>query len=238
MVIIPSIDLREGKVVRLRQGDYANQLNYTVDPADTARRFAQAGARFLHIVDLDGAKQGAPMQLELIANMIRAVPGLIVQVGGGVREDSHVETVLSAGAARVVIGTRAVADPDWLAVAARRHPDRLVVAIDARDGVVATHGWTQASGRLATDIARQTADLPLAGLLYTDVSRDGMMQGPNLDHTRQLVQATPIPVIASGGVGTIADIESVKGTGCWGVIVGRSLYEGTVDLSAAIAVAS
>lgn len=239
MEIVPSIDLRDGRVVRLRQGDYSDQLNYDVDPVTTAQAFARAGARFLHLVDLDGAKVGRPAQLALIARIIVAVDGLQVQAGGGVRDESDVEALLSAGASRVVIGTRAVQDLPWLRRLLDRSgiPGRVVLAIDARDGVVATHGWTASAGVAAVEVARRVSDWPIAGLLYTDVARDGMLQGPNCEQTARLAQATSLPVIASGGVGSIDHIRQVRQTGCWGVVVGRSLYEGTVDLRAAIAVA-
>ena len=233
--ILPSIDLRDGRVVRLKQGDYAQQLNYEVDPLATAQSFRDAGARWMHVVDLDGAKQGHPVQTELIARIIAAC-GLAVQVGGGVRSTDDVQRLLDAGAARVVIGTKAIEDWPWFQSLARdpAFANKLVLALDAKEGVVATRGWTHASGQRAVDIARQISDWPLAAILYTDVARDGMLQGPNLEQTRQLAEAGNVPVIASGGVGNIEHIRQLRRLPIWGAIVGRSLYEGTLDLREAI----
>jgi len=235
LVIIPSIDLRAGRVVRLRQGDYGRQISYDVDPIETARSFAAAGAAWMHIVDLDGAKEGRPMQTELIARIIQS-SGLKVEVGGGIRDSEHIQAQIDAGASRVVVGTKAMEDWAWFERVARDpvFERRLVLALDAKDGVVATRGWTQSSGKLAADVARQVSDWPLGAILYTDVSRDGMMQGPNIEQTRRLAEAGKVPVIASGGVGGIEHIRALCGIGVWGVIVGRSLYEGKVDLREAI----
>jgi phosphoribosylformimino-5-aminoimidazole carboxamide ribotide isomerase len=238
LVIVPSVDLRNGQVVRLKQGDYGQQISYNVDPIDTARSFASAGAAWMHIVDLDGAKEGRPMQTELIKRMIQA-SGLKVQVGGGIRDRAHVDELLSAGAARVVIGTRALEAWGWFKTLVHE-PDmdhRIVLAVDAKDGVIATRGWTHSSGQLAVDVARQVSDWPLGALLYTDVAKDGMMTGPNFEQTRRLAEAGKVPVIASGGVGSIEHIRRLKTLPVWGVIVGRSLYEGAVDLKQALAVA-
>lgn len=236
--ILPSIDLRGGRVVRLKQGDYAQQLNYDVDPIATARSFAEAGARWMHIVDLDGAKEGRPVQTDLLASIIRA-SGLQVECGGGVRSEDDVARLLDAGAERVVVGTKAIEDWAWFEklVSQPRFANRAVLALDAKEGRVATRGWTQTSELLATDVARRSASLPVAAILYTDVAKDGMMQGPNLEHTRALAEAGPIPVIASGGVGSIDHIRQLTQLPVWGAIVGRSLYEGTLELREAIRVA-
>lgn len=238
-LVVPSIDLRGGRVVRLRQGDYSQQLNYDVDPVATARSFKDAGAKWMHVVDLDGAKDGRPMQTELIGQII-AGSGLRVQVGGGIRKRSHVENLLAAGAARVVVGTKALEAWDWFRELAHAPAmrEKLTLALDAKDGVVATRGWTESSGRHAVDVAREVSDWPLGAILYTDVARDGMLQGPNLHHTRLLAEAGRVPVIASGGVGKILHIEQLRDVPVWGAIVGRSLYEGTLDLREAIRVAS
>ena len=236
--IVPSIDLRGGRVVRLRQGDYARQVSYDVDPVATARSFADAGARWMHVVDLDGAKEGRPAQAGLIADVIRSV-SLKVQVGGGVRSEDDVRKLLDAGAARVVVGTKAFEDWPWFERLAHvaAMAGRLVLAIDAREGRVATRAWTETTSQLATDVARRVNGWPLGGLLYTDVAKDGMLQGPNLHHTRLLAEAGDVPVIASGGVGTIEHVRELAALPVWGAIVGRSLYEGTLDLRAAIAAA-
>ena len=237
--IVPSIDLRGGRVVRLKQGDYGRQINYDVDPLDVARSYADAGATWLHIVDLDGAKEGRPAQSDLIAKII-AVSGMRVQAGGGIRATADVQRLLDAGASRVVVGTKAIEDWAWFESLARddaRFAQKLVLALDAKDGIVATRGWTEASGHSAVDIAKQISGWPVGAILYTDVAKDGMLQGPNIEHTRRLAEAGDVPVIASGGVGHIDHIRAVKTIPAWGVIVGRSLYEGTLDLAEAIRVA-
>lgn len=238
LTIIPSIDLRGGRVVRLRQGDYAQQLNYAVDPIQTAQAFASAGAQWIHIVDLDGAKEGRVMQAELIQSIISSVK-VRVEVGGGVRSTDDVRRLLDTGAARVVVGTRALEAWDWFdqLVHQSEMAGKLILAVDAKDGMVATRGWTHTTGRSAVDIAREVSDWPLGALLYTDVAKDGMMSGPNYPNTRRLTEAGSVPVIASGGIGSIGHIREVRKTGCWGCIVGRSLYEGAVDLGEALRVA-
>ena len=235
LTIVPSIDLRGGKVVRLKQGDYARQVNYDVDPLETAHSFRAAGAAWMHVVDLDGAKEGRPVQTDLIARIIAAC-GVAVQAGGGIRSTDDVKRLIGAGASRVVVGTKAIEDWAWFAQLTHDpgFADKLVLALDAKDGVVATRGWTQASGKRAVDIAREVSDWPLAAILYTDVARDGMLQGPNLEQTRKLAEAGKVPVIASGGVGSIAHIRELTKLPVWGAIVGRSLYEGTLDLAEAI----
>jgi len=236
--IVPSIDLRGGRVVRLKQGDYARQVNYAVDPLETARSFAEAGATWMHMVDLDGAKEGRPVQTELIARVI-AGAGLKVEVGGGIRSTADILRLLDAGAARVVVGTKAFEDWDWFGSLAHdpAFDQKLVLAIDAKEGQIATRGWTETLGRAAVDVAAQVSDWPLAALLYTDVAKDGMLQGPNLEYTRALALAGRVPVIASGGVGNIDHIRQLRRIPVWGAIVGRSLYEGTLDLREALAVA-
>jgi phosphoribosylformimino-5-aminoimidazole carboxamide ribotide isomerase len=239
LTIVPSIDLRGGKVVRLQQGDYARQLDYDVDPLKVAESFREAGAQWMHVVDLDGAKEGRPVQSELIKWIVRAA-GLKLQAGGGIRERSHIEELLGAGVSRVVVGTKALEDWDWFDELAHDPAlDRkLVLAVDAKAGVVATRGWTQSAGRLATEVAREVSDWPLGGILYTDVAKDGMMQGPNFEETQKIAEAGKVPVIASGGVGSLEHIRELKKLPIWGAIVGRSLYEGKVNLAEAIQIAS
>src|SRR5688572_23457464 len=207
LTIVPSIDLRGGRVVRLKQGDYGRQVNYDVDPLATAAAFRTAGAEWMHIVDLDGAKEGRPVQTELIEKIVKS-SGLRTEVGGGVRSTDDVKRLLQAGVERVVIGTRAIEDWPWFESLAHdsAFANKLVVALDAKEGMVATRGWTETSTRRAVDIARQISDWPVAAILYTDVAKDGMLQGPNLVNTRQLAEAGKVPVIASGGVGNIAHI--------------------------------
>lgn len=236
--ILPSIDLRNGQVVRLKQGDYARQVNYDVDPIQIAQSFAQAGAKWLHVVDLDGAKEGHPVQSELISKIIGGV-GLNLEVGGGVRSAEDVRRLLDAGANRVVIGTKAMEDWAWLEKLAYdpAFANRLVLALDAKEGLVATRGWTHTSTLRAVDLAKRVSEWPLAALLYTDVAKDGMLQGPNLHQTRLLAEAGRVPVIASGGVGNIEHIRQLCTLPIWGAIIGRSLYEGTLDLKEALQVA-
>jgi phosphoribosylformimino-5-aminoimidazole carboxamide ribotide isomerase len=239
MTIIPSIDLRDGKVVRMKQGDYSKQLDYPVDPLETARAFAAAGANLIHVVDLDGAKEGRPMQSGLIARIIQAA-GVAVQVGGGIRTNEDIDLLLQAGVKRVVVGTKAMEDWPWFEAVVHEMPyrHRIVLALDAKEGKIAVRGWTQTSTRTAIEVAAQISDWPLAAILYTDVAKDGMLQGPNFQQTRAVAEAGKIPVIASGGVGNLDHIRQLAKLPIWGAIVGRSLYEGAIDLREAIAAAS
>ena len=233
--IVPSVDLRAGKVVRLKQGDYGQQINYDVDPIDVAKAYYEAGARWFHIVDLDGAKDGKPAQTPLIQKIISECK-MQVQVGGGIRSTEDIKRLLDSGASRVVVGTRAMEDWAWFTELSHSsfYANKLVLALDAKNGMVATRGWTMDSGKMATDVAREVSDWPLAAILYTDVAKDGMMTGPNFEATHQLALAGKVPVIASGGVGNISHIQKLITVPVWGVIVGRSLYEGTLNLKEAI----
>jgi phosphoribosylformimino-5-aminoimidazole carboxamide ribotide isomerase len=235
LLIVPSIDLRGGRVVRLKQGDYAQQLNYDVDPIETARSFAAEGAIWMHVVDLDGAKEGRPVQTELIARLAKT-PGLSVQAGGGIRKSEDIDRLLGAGVQRVVVGTRAMEDWKWFESLAYEpaYARKIILAVDAKDGMIAVRGWTEKSSRSAVEVAREVSDWPLAAILYTDVAKDGMLQGPNIEQTRAIAEAGKVPVIASGGVGGIEHIRQLRQLPIWGVIVGRSLYEGKVDLAEAI----
>ena len=234
-IVMPSIDLRGGKVVRLQQGDYARQIDYPVDPLETAARFKAAGATWLHVVDLDGAKDGRVAQPDLIGR-IAEKSGLQVQAGGGVRSTGDVDLLLSKNVQRVVVGTKAIEDWPWFEDLAHQvsYAHKLTLAIDAKNGLVATRGWTETSKLTAVEIARRVTDWDLAALLYTDVAKDGMLAGPNLEQTHALALAGNVPVIASGGVGSISDIRDLLKLPVWGAIVGRSLYEGKVDLKEAI----
>lgn len=229
--IIPSIDLRGGKVVRLQQGDYARQLDYDLNPIEVAKSFEDAGAQWMHIVDLDGAKSGAVTQIALIQKIIESCK-LKVQVGGGVRSSSDVKCLISAGARRVVIGTKAIEDWQWFETLAKEEQfkNQIVLALDAKDGFVATHAWTSTGELRAIDVAKKVRGWPLAGILYTDVAKDGMLAGPNYETTLSLANATDVPVIASGGIGNVEQIENLSRLPLWGVIVGRSLHEGRLDL--------
>jgi phosphoribosylformimino-5-aminoimidazole carboxamide ribotide isomerase len=235
IVIVPSIDLRSGRVVRLAQGDYARQTQYDLEPASAAASFKAAGAVWLHIVDLDGAKEGRSMQTDLIAQLA-ASSGLRVQAGGGVRSTNDIDRLLAAGVQRVVVGTKAMEDWTWFEKLAHTpaYAQRLILALDAKDGMVATRGWTETSTRKAVDVAKLVSGWPLAAILYTDVAKDGMLQGPNYAQTRAVAEAGSVPVIASGGVGDISHIIALRELPVWGVIVGRSLYEGKLDLIEAL----
>jgi phosphoribosylformimino-5-aminoimidazole carboxamide ribotide isomerase len=236
--ILPSIDLRHGKVVRLKQGDYEQQLTYDVDPQQVAASYLSAGAKWMHVIDLDGAKEGHPVQLDILSKLANT-PGSQVQIGGGIRTEMDIQQLFQAGAARAVIGTRAMQDWDWFKklVHNPHYSGKITLALDAKDGIVATHGWTESSSKLAVDVAREVNGWPLAGILYTDVAKDGMLTGPNYEQTAKLAEATDVPVIASGGVGSIEHIRRLTQLPVWGVIVGRSLYEGKVDLAEAISTA-
>lgn len=233
--VIPSVDLRNGKVVRLLQGDFDRQTDYGLSAVEQVRRFAEAGATLVHIVDLDGARAGTLMQSELIRELAGATT-VPLQVGGGVRSRADIEKLLQAGVDRVVVGTAALENWGWFEATAhdRALRGRLVLALDARDGVVATRGWTASSDRLALEVAAAVRGWPLAGILYTDVAVDGTLGGPSVQRTVELAMATDVPVMASGGVGQLEHVRSLLGTPVRGVIVGRAIYEGRIDLRAAI----
>jgi phosphoribosylformimino-5-aminoimidazole carboxamide ribotide isomerase len=236
VLILPAIDLRGGQCVRLRQGDYARETVFGADPAAMARRWVEQGAAFLHLVDLDGAREGRPVNGDSVRAIVAAA-GVPCQLGGGLRSDAHVEEALAWGVTRVVIGTRALRDPEWCQSLCRRFPDRIAVGIDARDGRVAVEGWMEASDRSALDFARQCGEWGAAAIIYTDISRDGMLEGPNVEATAELAAAVAVPVIASGGVTTLDDVGRLARRGLYGCIVGRALYEGRLDLAAAVAAA-
>jgi len=233
VVILPAIDLRAGQCVRLRQGDYNQETVFDANPVAVARRWVDQGATFLHLVDLDGAKAGHPVNGDTIQKIVREA-GVPCQLGGGLRTEEHIDEALSWGVQRVVIGTRAVTDPGWFEAVCRSRPGQMVLGIDARDGRVATEGWLEVSERSALDLARRCASWPLAALVYTDISRDGMLEGPNVQGLAEMAAAVPLPVIASGGVTTLDDIRRLAGLGLAGCIVGRALYEGRLDLAEAI----
>jgi phosphoribosylformimino-5-aminoimidazole carboxamide ribotide isomerase len=237
MELWPAIDLRGGNCVRLFQGDYARETVFGTDPVAVVERFVVAGARRLHIVDLDGAKAGLPAQAELVARMAQAA-GVPCQVGGGVRTFETAAAYLTAGLARVIIGSVAIDDPDLLVRIARAFPGRVVLGLDARDGRVAVRGWLDTSEIVAVDVARRHAELPLAAIVYTDIATDGTLAGPNLAALREMLGAATAPVIASGGIATLDDIRRVADLGCAGCIVGRALYDHAFTLPDAIAAAA
>ncbi len=233
MYIIPAIDLRDGKCVRLIQGRYDRQINYRDDPVEQAREFNAAGAEWLHVVDLDGAKLGKPVNTVTIS-AIAALGTLNIEVGGGLRDEASIKQLLDIGVNRVIIGTKAVSDFEWFSEIARKFAGRIVLGLDAKGSKVATHGWTQQSPQTVLEFAGEAAKLPLAAITYTDIAKDGMMTGPNFERTKALVEAVDIPVIASGGVNSIEDIRKLVEIGPTAAIIGRSLYEGTLNLADAI----
>ncbi|MFZ4380642.1 MAG: 1-(5-phosphoribosyl)-5-[(5-phosphoribosylamino)methylideneamino]imidazole-4-carboxamide isomerase [Sandarakinorhabdus sp.] len=239
MIIFPAIDLKGGQCVRLAEGDMNRATVYADDPAAQAALFRAAGATHLHVVDLDGAFAGDSRNADGVKATLRGFAGGQVQVGGGIRTAKHVEAWLAAGVWRVVMGTAALEHPDLVRGLAADHPGRIVVAVDARDGMVATRGWADVSTLPVADLARRFEDAGVAAVLFTDVGRDGMLKGVNIDATVALAAATSLPVIASGGVASIADIHALVGqAGIEGVITGRALYDGRLDLAEAIRVAA
>ena len=237
MDVIPAIDLRDGKCVRLIQGEYHRQITYGDDPVEQAREFHADGARWLHVVDLDGAKVGRPTNTATIS-AIAGLGLLNVEVGGGIRNEESIRQLLDVGVTRIIIGTKAVDDFDWFREKAEKFSGRLVLGLDARGSMVATHGWVSDTAQTMLDFAAEADRLPLAAVIYTDISKDGMLSGPNIERTQSLVEAIKTPVIASGGVKEAGDIKRLTRIGVAGVIVGRSLYEGTLTLPDALAVAN
>lgn len=237
--LMPAIDLRNGQVVRLRRGDYNQQTTYQVDPVDVAKSFEDAGCNWLHVVDLDGAREGKPANLPIIEKIVRSTK-LKVEVGGGIRSEELMEYLLAVGTQRLILGTRALDDMAWFEAVAHdgRFRGRLVLGLDARDGFVSTHGWTQVSENLpkAVDIAKSVEEWPLAAIIYTDISRDGTLKGANVKATQQMVKASKkIPIVHSGGVKSIEDIRNLKKLQIAGIIVGKSIYEGTLNVKDAVA---
>ena len=234
MEVIPAIDLRGGRCVRLHQGDFRRETVFSDDPLAMARKWQEQGGPRLHLVDLDGAATGEPAHLEIISAIVAALD-IPVQVGGGIRSTDTARAWLEAGVDRVVIGTAAVRDPDMVeAVVGEHGSDQVVVSVDARDGMVALQGWTESSQVSALDLARRMAALGVSRLLYTDIARDGMLTGPDLETNARLVRETGMAVLASGGVASVEDIRQLEATGVEGVIVGRALYTGAVSLREAL----
>lgn len=238
-IVFPAIDLKAGQVVRLAEGDMARATVYGDDPVAQALLFADQGSDFLHVVDLDGSFAGQSVNGAAVEGIVRAFPGH-VQLGGGIRDRAAVERWFGLGVSRLVIGTAALKDPQFVKDMARAYPGGIVVAVDARDGFVATDGWAEKSDMAVADLARRFEDAGVAALLFTDVGRDGLLKGCNIEATVDLARAVSIPVIASGGVAGLADIRVLSlhaDDGVEGVITGRALYDGRLDLTAAIAVA-
>jgi phosphoribosylformimino-5-aminoimidazole carboxamide ribotide isomerase len=233
MIILPAIDIKDGHCVRLYQGDYAQVTTYDRDPVQAALRWQEAGASWLHIVDLDGAAQGQPVNAELIGRM-RAATTLHIEVGGGMRTLVHIEQILSLGVDRIILGTVALTDRTLLQNALSRWSERIVVGIDARDGWVAISGWRETSRVMATSLAAELSSAGVQRFIYTDIGRDSTLSGPNLDALAEMQRATPRPLIASGGVSSLADLHALAALNVEGAIVGKAIYTGDVDLATAI----
>jgi phosphoribosylformimino-5-aminoimidazole carboxamide ribotide isomerase len=237
VILYPAIDLKDGRCVRLARGEMASATVFNDDPADQARRFAAAGFAWLHLVDLDGAVAGRAVNGNAVEGVLAAT-SLPVQLGGGVRDMAAIEAWLGRGVRRVVLGTAAFADPDLVRAACRRFPARIAVALDSRQGEVAVEGWAKGSGLTAIEVGRRFADVGVAALLFTDIDRDGMLAGVNVEATAELARTVGVPVIASGGVAGLDDLvrlKTVEADGVAGVVVGRALYDGRLDPVAALA---
>ncbi|MCC9605284.1 1-(5-phosphoribosyl)-5-[(5-phosphoribosylamino)methylideneamino]imidazole-4-carboxamide isomerase [Blastopirellula sp. JC732] len=233
MQIWPAIDLRGGKCVRLQQGDYNRETVFGDDPADMAKRWVEQGAECLHLVDLDGAKDGQVSNRNAIAAILAAV-NIPCELGGGIRDEETIKTLLDLGMARLVIGSKAVREPDWFEEMCMRYPGKLALGIDARDGLAATDGWLETSNVSAITLAQKYEHLPIAAVIYTDIATDGMMSGPNVPAMAEMKASIRFPVVASGGVTTVEDVAQLAAAGLDGAIVGRTLYEGKMTVSAAV----
>jgi len=236
MLIIPAIDLKDGECVRLRQGLMEDSTVFSDDPVSVAQRWVDAGCRRLHLVDLNGAFAGEPVNGEVVTAIAAAYPGLPIQIGGGIRSLETIEHYVNSGVSYVIIGTKAVKEPEFVARACKAFPGKIIVGLDAKDGLVATDGWAEVSDVQAADLARKFESDGVSAIVYTDIARDGMMQGVNVEATVAMAQASSIPVIASGGITIMEDIKALKAVahqGICGAITGRAIYEGTLDLTLA-----
>ncbi|MDR4493734.1 MAG: 1-(5-phosphoribosyl)-5-[(5-phosphoribosylamino)methylideneamino]imidazole-4-carboxamide isomerase [Nitrospirales bacterium] len=235
MLLIPAIDLKDGKCVRLRQGAMDQVTRYSDDPVAMAEQWQNLGASYLHVVDLDGAVTGCPQHLSDIEAIAKR-PGLRIQVGGGIRQVSTIQAYLNAGVDRVVVGTAALRNPEFLAQAATTFPGKVLLGLDIKNGCVAVQGWTEVSSMTPPQLFEKVWALPLAGVVFTDISKDGMLEGPNLLALKEAAQASPVPVIASGGVTSLQDVQAVQAlhANISGMIIGKALYEGTLNLPEAL----
>ena len=234
MLLIPALDLKEGKCVRLRQGRMEEETVFSNDPMAIATRWVESGARRLHIVDLDGAMVGQPKNAEIVHSIATVFPEIPIQVGGGIRSEDTIEAYLEAGVKYVILGTKAVTAPHFVADACTEFPGHIIAGLDARDGKVAVNGWSKLSSHNAVDVARRLEQDGVEAIVYTDISRDGMMRGVNVEGTVQLAQSITIDVIAAGGITTLEDIRAlceVASEGIIGAITGRAIYEGTLDFA-------
>lgn len=236
MDVIPAIDILDGRCVRLYQGDYQKSEVFGEDPVEVAQRWYDQGAKYLHVVDLDGAKEGKPKNLKVIEAIARSIP-MRVQMGGGLRDRESIVSVLNSGVSRVILGTAAVESSQLVADICAEFPEQIMIGIDARNGKVATRGWLTNSDVTAVDLAKRMTSVGIAGIIYTDIHRDGTMQGPNIEALRQLAENVDVPVIASGGVSSITDLlnlVSLESVGVKGAIVGKAIYTGDIQLREAI----
>lgn len=226
MQLWPAIDIRDGKCVRLKQGDYAQETVYGTSPAEMAEHWASFGAAFLHVVDLDGAKDKEPVNMAKVKEIVQTVgERMTIEIGGGIRNEQTIREYLGFGIHRVVIGTLALKDPDWFREMVQKFPNRLVLGIDAKNGAVATEGWLETSTTSAISMAQQFSGLPLAAIVYTDIAKDGMLEGPNFDALVAMQGAVTVPIVASGGVSSLKDIRKLKELGLPACIIGKALYE-------------
>ena len=236
MLIIPAIDLKDGECVRLRQGEMGDSTVYGDDPVKMAQRWVDAGCRRLHLVDLNGAFDGKPVNGEVVTAIAKAYPNLPIQIGGGIRSLDTIEAYINAGVNYVIIGTKAVKEPSFVAEACKEFEGHVIVGLDAKDGLVATDGWAEVSDIKATELAKRFEQDGVSSIVYTDIARDGMMQGVNVEQTLTMAQSSSIPVIASGGITNMDDIRNLKAVadaGILGAITGRAIYEGTLDVAVA-----
>jgi phosphoribosylformimino-5-aminoimidazole carboxamide ribotide isomerase len=236
MEIWPAIDLLGGNCVRLKQGDYSQNTVFSQDPSQVARTWFDAGADFLHCVDLDGAKSGSLVNHQAVKEILKAAKGKTVQLGGGVRSEESIRRLFDLGLSRLIVGTAALKDPQWFGAMCQAFPDRLVLGLDAKSGMVATEGWSNVSKTPATQLIQQVALSTdrCAAIVYTDIEKDGMMEGPNFKSLAEIQKVSPFPVIASGGVTTLDDLKRLIDQGTHGAIIGRALYEGTIRLEDAL----
>jgi phosphoribosylformimino-5-aminoimidazole carboxamide ribotide isomerase len=235
MRIIPAVDIKEGRCVRLVQGKVDQETIYSNDPLSMANHWDEEGAQTIHVVDLDGAFQGSPINAKIVKNIIYS-SSVDIQVGGGIRTLQTIETYVKAGAYRIILGTVAQQEPEFVQEACKRFPDKIIVGIDARDGLVAVKGWVEVSEQKATDLAQKLKGYGIAGFIFTDISRDGMLQGPNLESIKEFAESAQLPVIASGGVSRLEDIKNLanlESYGVEGVIVGKALYDKTLTFKEA-----
>ncbi len=239
MLIIPAVDIKNGQCVRLVQGRKEDETVFSHDPAAMAQKWARAGAELIHVIDLDGAFEKSPQNLDAIKCILQTID-IPIQLGGGIRDEQTAQQFLNMGVQKVIIGTEAIKNPAWVVRTAERYPGRVVVGIDARNGLVAIEGWTETTQTMAVELAKRFEDSGIAAINFTDIHRDGMQTGPNIEETRKLAEAIDIPVVASGGVATIEDIQNLlplEACGVIGVITGQALYSGTLDFKESLAVA-